>query len=166
MAPKLEKWVGARGFTSPMIACVLSGTERGEVRVALWGRGCEAAALRSATEATQSPLSPHTEVIRPQEAEPDIADTRPPYHILPRYPPTPHDTTFLLWHPTRRGNRKGWFTYSDMGTEDGGCSRTLKRVEKGLGRKLRSVGGEKRREKCLWRLLPLLFPCLMEWWQT
>ena len=132
-----------------MIACVLSGTERGEVRVALRGWGCEAAALRSATEATQSPLSPHTEVIRPQEAEPDIADTRPPYHILPRYPPTPHDTTFLRWHPTRRGNRKGWFTYSDMGTEDvAGRSKQWKKVRKKAEISVCVGGGDTEKNAC------------------
>lgn len=115
-----------------MITCVLPGTKRGKVRAALQGWGWGAAALQSRTEATQSPLSPHTEVIRPQEAEPDIADTRPPYHILPQHSPTPHDTTSLSWHPTHCGDHRliYIFWYGYRGWKSRGCSRTLKRVKK------------------------------------
>lgn len=137
MAWGLEKWEGAKGFTSPMITRVLPGTKRGKERAALQGWGWGAAALQSRTEATQSPPSPHTEVIRQQEAEPDIADTRPPYHILPQHPPTPHDTTSLSWHPTHCGNHRLiyilWYGY--RGWKSRGCSRTLKRVKKKVRKK-------------------------------
>lgn len=102
MALKLEKWVEARGFISPIITCVVSGTKSGfTTRLRMWS-----CSLAEQNRGYPMLSKPHTEVIRPQEAEPDIADTRPPYHILPQHPPTPHNTTSLHWSPTHCGNRK------------------------------------------------------------
>lgn len=98
MASKLEKWVGAKGFISPMITCVVSVTKSG---LRLWS-----CSLAEQNRGYPNVSKPHTEVIRPQEAEPDIADTRPLYHILPQHPPTPHNTTSLHWHPSHCGNHR------------------------------------------------------------
>lgn len=115
MALKLEKWVEARGFISPIITCVVSGTKSGfTTRLRMWS-----CSLAEQNRGYPMLSKPHTEVIRPQEAEPDIADTRPP---LPHPASTSTHTTQhhlstlkpdSLWQP------QGWFTSSDMVTEDG-----------------------------------------------
>lgn len=93
-----------------MITWVLSGAKQGKALDSV---------LERRTGSTQSPLSPYAEVIRPQEAEPDIADTRPP---LPHPALT---STHTAWHhlsmltPDSLLAATDWFTSSDMVTEDG-----------------------------------------------
>lgn len=136
------------GDSGPYLAYVSLCTSSEQTR-ARWGLQCTGMAVeprscRVGAEATQSSPCPHTEVIRPQEAEPDIADTRPLYHILPQHPPTPHDTTFLLWHPIHCGDRRLIYIFwqGGEGKEAQGASK-----EEGIDKDIRLPITRRRKKK-------------------
>lgn len=158
MASKLEKWVGAQGFTSVMITCVLSGT-RNQGR---WGLHCKAEAVklqpcRAKQRLPSLPWAPILKWLGHRKLNLTLLTLGPPptscLNIPPHHKtPSPYSDTRFTVATTRLIYI---FWYGCRGWKSRGCSSTLKRKET-----WDRVG-----EGCLWRLLPLLFPCLMVWWQ-
>lgn len=158
MASKLEQWVGAQGCTSPMITCVLSGTKQGEgytTRLRLWS--CSLAEQNR----QRLPNLLWASILK------WLGHRKLNLTLLTRGPPTtsclnthPHQLSMLTpdapWQP------QGWFTYSDMVTEDGsaedvaGHSREWKESQEEFCDQWKKIkNGEK-----IWRLLLYCFPVL------
>lgn len=163
MASKLEQWVGAQGCTSPMITCVLSGTKQGEgytTRLRLWS--CSLAEQNR----QRLPNLLWASILK------WLGHRKLNLTLLTRGPPTtsclnthPHQLSMLTpdapWQP------QGWFTYSDMVTEDGSAEDVAGHSREWKESQEEFCDQWKKNEE--WRknmaTASLLFPCLVGWWQ-